>query len=82
MTAFIKLYFYVLQAKAKISQLQEQQRQMNDAIALCDNAIEAGDPSQVADTALRIDPEFRNPEYNFVAGIRIGETPTTQQVCI
>lgn len=53
----------ISQAKAKITQLQEQQRQMNDAITACDSAIETGDANSVADTALRINPDFRNAEF-------------------
>lgn len=47
-----------------ITQLQEQSRQMNDAITACNTAIEAGDASSVPDTALRINPEFRDPEIS------------------
>lgn len=39
---------------------------MNDAISLCDTAIESGDASQIHDTALRIKPDFRDPDYNKV----------------
>lgn len=46
-----------------ITQLQEQTRQMNDAIEACDSAIQSGDANSVPDTALRINPEFRDPEY-------------------
>lgn len=46
-----------------ITQLQEQTRQMNDAIKACDTAIESNDLSQVQDTALRIQPDFRSQEY-------------------
>ncbi|KAJ8927022.1 hypothetical protein NQ314_020585, partial [Rhamnusium bicolor] len=56
----------ISQAKALITQLQEQTRQMNDAITACDTAIESGDVNQVPDTALRIIPDFRDPEYNKV----------------
>lgn len=58
--------FCWVQAKALITQLQEQTRQMNDAITSCDAAIESGDVSQVPDAALRIKPEFRDPEYTKV----------------
>nr|CAH7760911.1 unnamed protein product [Callosobruchus chinensis] len=54
----------ISQAKALITQLQEQTRQMNDAIAACNSAIDAGDATQVIDTALRIKPDFRDPEYS------------------
>lgn len=46
-----------------MTQLQEQTRQMNDAILSCDKVIETSDVTQVQDTALRIRPEFRSSEY-------------------
>lgn len=49
-----------------ISQLQEQTRQMTDAISLCDIALQAGDASNVAETSLRISPEFRESQYTKV----------------
>ncbi|XP_074042511.1 epidermal growth factor receptor pathway substrate 15 isoform X2 [Leptinotarsa decemlineata] len=54
----------ISQAKALITQLQEQTRQMNDAIATCDSAMESGDVSQIPEAVLRIKPEFKDPEYN------------------
>lgn len=36
---------------------------MNDAIGSCENAIESGDISCVPDTALKINPDFRDPQY-------------------
>lgn len=62
-----------------ITQLEEQTRQMNDAISSCDSAIDSGDALCVADTALRIDPEFRDSKYIKV-GLVNGETIPTQQV--
>ncbi|XP_068893743.1 epidermal growth factor receptor substrate 15-like 1 isoform X4 [Tenebrio molitor] len=56
----------ISQAKALITQLQEQTRQMNDAIEACDAAIETGDATCVIDTTLRIQPDFRDPEYTNV----------------
>ncbi|XP_065168555.1 epidermal growth factor receptor substrate 15-like 1 isoform X8 [Atheta coriaria] len=53
----------ISQAKAMITQLQEQSRQIKDAITDCDTAIDTNDVSAVPDTALRIQPEFRDPEY-------------------
>ncbi|XP_018577908.1 epidermal growth factor receptor substrate 15-like 1 [Anoplophora glabripennis] len=58
--------FCISQAKALITQLQEQTRQMNDGISSCGIAIELGDATQVPDAALRIEPEFRDPDYNKV----------------
>ncbi|KAG8040897.1 hypothetical protein G9C98_001885 [Cotesia typhae] len=40
----------ISQAKAKITDLEEQQRQMTDAIAIYDSALAAGDPNLVPDT--------------------------------
>ncbi|XP_076257907.1 epidermal growth factor receptor pathway substrate 15 isoform X2 [Rhynchophorus ferrugineus] len=54
----------ISQAKALITQLEEQTRQINDAVTLCDAAISSGDASQVPDTALRVNPEFRDVEYS------------------
>ncbi|XP_063921366.1 epidermal growth factor receptor substrate 15-like 1 isoform X2 [Zophobas morio] len=54
----------ISQTKALITQLQEQTRQMNDAIEACDTAIQSGDANSVVDTALRIQPDFRDPEYS------------------
>lgn len=51
-------------AKALITQLEEQTRQMNDAIQACSTAIESGDVSLVPDTALRIEPDFRDSQYS------------------
>ncbi|KAF5301331.1 hypothetical protein FQA39_LY10729 [Lamprigera yunnana] len=68
----------ISQAKAIITQLEEQSRQMNDAIATCDTAIESSDPLSVPDTALRINPEFRDNEYHKVA-LMNGEITPTQQ---
>ncbi|XP_012215590.1 epidermal growth factor receptor substrate 15-like 1 isoform X2 [Linepithema humile] len=53
----------ISQAKAKITHLQEQQRQMSDAIALYDSALAAGDVNLVPDTSLRFAPEIEDLEY-------------------
>lgn len=42
-----------------VSQLQESQRQMRDALALCNSAIAANDPSIVSDYSLKLEPDFR-----------------------
>lgn len=60
-----------------ITQLQEQTRQMNDAIAACDSAIESGDVSAVPDTILNIGPDFKDPQYTKI-GLTNGDT--TKQV--
>ncbi|XP_034184651.1 epidermal growth factor receptor pathway substrate 15 isoform X3 [Osmia lignaria lignaria] len=54
----------ICQAKAKITHLQEQQRQMSDAIALYDSALAAGDASLVPDTSLQFNPEIEDLEYD------------------
>ncbi|XP_053994588.1 epidermal growth factor receptor substrate 15-like 1 isoform X2 [Hylaeus volcanicus] len=53
----------ISQAKAKITHLQEQQRQMSDAIALYDSALAAGDATLVPDTSLQFNPEIEDLEY-------------------
>jgi len=52
----------ICQAKAKITHLQEQQRQMSDAIALYDSALAAGDVNLVPDTSLQFIPEIEDIE--------------------
>lgn len=52
----------ICQAKAKITDLQEQQRQMSDAIALYDSALAAGDVNLVPDTSLQFIPEIEDIE--------------------
>lgn len=42
-----------------VTQLEENQRQMNDALAICKTAIEANDPSQASYFSLKIEPDFR-----------------------
>ncbi|XP_012276830.1 epidermal growth factor receptor substrate 15-like 1 isoform X2 [Orussus abietinus] len=54
----------ISQAKAKITHLEEQQRQMTDAIALYDSALATGDASIVPDTTLQYNPEVEEPECN------------------
>ncbi|CAL7940264.1 unnamed protein product [Xylocopa violacea] len=54
----------ICQAKAKITHLQEQQRQMSDAIALYDSALAAGDATLVPDTSLQFNPEIEDLEYD------------------
>ncbi|XP_072750021.1 uncharacterized protein Eps-15 isoform X3 [Anoplolepis gracilipes] len=53
----------ICQAKAKITHLQEQQRQMSDVIALYDSALAAGNVDLVPDTSLRFMPEIEDIEY-------------------
>ncbi|XP_043288802.1 epidermal growth factor receptor substrate 15-like 1 isoform X3 [Venturia canescens] len=50
----------ISQAKVKITHLEEQQRQMSDAIAIYDSALAAGDPSLVPDTSLNFNPEIED----------------------
>ncbi|KAG7202414.1 hypothetical protein KM043_018729 [Ampulex compressa] len=57
----------ISQAKAKITHLQEQQRQMTDAIALYDSALAAGDATLVPDTSLQFSPEVEDSEYETAA---------------
>ncbi|CAB3379125.1 Hypothetical predicted protein [Cloeon dipterum] len=56
--------FLISQAKAKITQLEEQQRQMDDAIIMYDKALTNNDAFAVPDTSLDpISTEFREPEF-------------------
>ncbi|XP_025996403.1 epidermal growth factor receptor substrate 15-like 1 isoform X2 [Solenopsis invicta] len=57
----------ICQAKAKITHLQEQQRQMSDAIALYDSALAAGDVNVVPDTSLQFIPEIEDIEFEATA---------------
>lgn len=50
----------ISQVKAMVTQIQEYQRQMTDALAMFRNAIEANDPILVSDYSLKIEPEFRS----------------------
>lgn len=49
----------ISQVKAMVTQIQEYQRQMNDALSMFRNAIDTNDPVLVSDYALKIEPEFR-----------------------
>lgn len=42
-----------------VTQLQESQRQMSDALAICKSAIETNNPTIVSDYTLKLEPEFR-----------------------
>lgn len=61
-----------MQAKAKITHLQEQHRQMKDAVAMYDTAVSSGDASLISDASLNIKPEFRDPEYARIAMVNGG----------
>ncbi|XP_051163488.1 epidermal growth factor receptor substrate 15-like 1 isoform X2 [Leptopilina boulardi] len=50
----------ISQAKVKITHLEEQQRQMSDAIALYDSALATGDANVVPDTSLHYKPEIED----------------------
>ena len=43
-----------------VSQLQESQRQMKDALTMCKSAIESNDPTLVSDYSLKLEPDFRD----------------------
>lgn len=60
-----------------ITQLEEQTRQMKDAITSCDTAIDSGDPALVPDTALRISADFRDPNIQKL-GMVNGDTATLE----
>lgn len=48
-----------------VSQLQESQRQMKDALTMCKSAIEANDVSYVSDYSLKLEPDFREARTVF-----------------
>lgn len=50
----------ISQVRAMFNQLEEVQRQMKDALALCKVAIEENNPVVVSDYSLSIEPEFRD----------------------
>ncbi|KAL7034393.1 hypothetical protein ACKWTF_007946 [Chironomus riparius] len=50
----------ISQVRAMFNQLEEVQRQMKDALALCKVAIEENNPVIVSDYSLSIEPEFRD----------------------
>lgn len=56
---FIDSFVFCSQIKSLVTQLEESQRQMNDALAVCKTAIEANDPSQASYFSLKIEPDFR-----------------------
>ncbi|XP_055596584.1 epidermal growth factor receptor substrate 15-like 1 isoform X1 [Uranotaenia lowii] len=49
----------ISQVKAMVTQIQEYQRQMTDALSMFRNAIDTNDPVLVSDYSLKIEPEFR-----------------------
>ncbi|ENN71982.1 epidermal growth factor receptor substrate 15-like 1 isoform X3 [Dendroctonus ponderosae] len=55
--------FSISQLKALSTQLQEQTRQITDAIDVCETAIQSGDAAQVPEQVLRITIDFRDAEY-------------------
>lgn len=54
------MVFFFQQSKAQITQLEENQRQISDAVKACESAIASGDPLSVPQFALEIRPEFRD----------------------
>lgn len=50
----------ISQVRAMVTQLEEIQRQMRDALAICKVAIEENNPVVVSDYSLGIEPEFRD----------------------
>lgn len=54
-----------LKVKAMVSQLQESQRQMKDALTMCKSAIDANDVSYVSDYSLKLEPDFREAKSVF-----------------
>ncbi|XP_058815246.1 epidermal growth factor receptor substrate 15-like 1 isoform X2 [Topomyia yanbarensis] len=56
----------ISQVKAMVTQIQEYQRQMTDALAMFRNAIDTNDPALVSDYSLKIEPEFREAKQALV----------------
>ncbi|GAB6028886.1 Epidermal growth factor receptor substrate 15-like 1 [Chamberlinius hualienensis] len=54
----------ISQTKAKITQLQEHNRQLADATSAYDNAISNEDASGVSDSMFKLQPMFMDPEYS------------------
>lgn len=50
----------ISQVRAMVTQLEEIQHQMTDALALCKVAVEKNNASVVSDYSLNIEPEFRD----------------------
>lgn len=62
-----------LQARIKITELQEQERNMTEVLILYDSAISSGDASSLSESSLReVTPTFSDPTY-----LHIGPSPTT-----
>lgn len=53
----------LFQLKALSTQLQEQTRQITDAIDICEAAIQSGDAGQVPEQVLRLSIDFRDADY-------------------
>jgi hypothetical protein len=62
------------------TQLEEVQRQMKDALALCKVAIEENNPVVVSDYSLSIEPEFR--DFKKVLSTPVQETPKDGKLSI
>lgn len=58
-TVLIFIFQFLKQSKAQVTQLEENQRQISDAVKACESAIASGDPTSVPQFALDIRPEFR-----------------------
>ncbi|XP_042205854.1 epidermal growth factor receptor substrate 15-like 1 isoform X2 [Homarus americanus] len=64
---------HISQARIKISELQEQERQMTEVLTSYDSAISSGDASSLSESSLReVTPTFSDPSY-----LHIGPSPST-----
>jgi hypothetical protein len=71
----------LLQAKVKINQLEDQKRQMDDAIVLFDKALTNNDAYAVPDTYLEpISTDFRDPEIVKFAEVNGTPSPSEKKV--
>lgn len=63
-----------------MTQLEENQRQMNDALELCKAALETNDPNSVSYYSLKLEPDFREAkkaleEKPVSVSLRYGQLP-------
>ncbi|KAK3879203.1 hypothetical protein Pcinc_016198 [Petrolisthes cinctipes] len=64
---------HISQARIKITELQEQERNMTEVLISYDSAISSGDASSLSEASLReVTPTFSDPAY-----LHIGPSPTT-----
>lgn len=65
----------ISQAKAKMTHLQENQRQLNDTIVQFDSAISSGNVSSLSDSTLKLQLSYMEPEYSKLDNIGSSVSP-------